>query len=65
MKITEIVTPKPQGPMTPAQARVHALKTRVKTAQDTLKRERETQKRQRETERVTKAMAARNVAKPA
>jgi len=32
MKITEIVTPKPQGPMTPAQARVHALKTRVKTA---------------------------------
>jgi hypothetical protein len=65
MKITEIVTPKPQGPMTPAQARIHALRNSVKTAQDTLKREREAQRRQRENERVRKALAARNAVKPA
>jgi len=64
MKITEIVAPKPQGPMTPAQARIHALKARVKTDQDLLRRERETQKRQRETDRIRKAQTALNSIKP-
>jgi hypothetical protein len=60
MKITEIVTPAPKGPMTPAQSRIQALKTRVKTAQDTLKREREGQRRQREIERIQRAQTALN-----
>ena len=65
MKITEIVAPKPQGPMTHAQARIHALKARVKTDQDLLRRERETQKRQREKDRIRKAQTALNSIKPA
>lgn len=65
MKITEIVTLTPKGPMNSAQARIYALKNKVKTAQDTLKRERESQRRQKATERIRKAQASLNARKPA
>ena len=58
MKIGEVVVKAPKGPMTPAQSRIHALKTRVKASKDALKREQEFQRRQRETERARKAIAA-------
>ena len=57
MKISEIAVRGPQKPLTPAQARVQALRTRVKTAQDALKREREAQRRSKALERQRKAAA--------
>ena len=65
MKISEVVVKAPRGPLTPAQSRIHALKTRVKASKDTLKREQELQRRQRATERARKAQAALNFPKPA
>ena len=41
MRISEVVVKAPKGPLTPAQSRVHALKTRVKASKDALKREQE------------------------
>ena len=64
MKISEVVVKAPKGPLTPAQSRIHALKTRVKTSKDALKREQESQRRQRETERARKAVAALNPSRP-
>lgn len=65
MKISEVVLKAPWGPLTPAQSRIHALKTWVKASKDALKREQEFQRRQRETERAKKALAALNSPKPA
>lgn len=65
MKISEVVVKAPRGPLTPAQSRIHALKTRVKASKDALKREQEFQRRQRETEQARKAQAALNSPKPA
>ena len=64
MKISEVVVKAPGGPLTPAQSRIHALKTRVKASKNALKKEQEFQRRQRETERVRKAQAALNSPKP-
>jgi hypothetical protein len=57
MKISEVVVKAPKGPLTPAQSRIHALKTRVKTSKDALKRE-------QQTERARKALAALNPSRP-
>ena len=65
MKISEVVVKAPKGPLTPAQSRIYALKTRVKASKDALKREQEFQRRQRETERARKALAALNSPRPA
>lgn len=65
MKISEVVVKAPRGPLTPAQSRIHALRTRVKASNDALKREQEFQRRQRETERARKALAALNSPRPA
>jgi hypothetical protein len=65
MKISEVVVKAPRGPLTPAQNRIHTLKTRLKASKDALKREQEFQRRQRETERARKALAALNSPKPA
>ena len=62
MKISEVVVKAPRGPLTPAQSRIHALKTRVKASKDALKREQEFQRRKRATER---AQAALDFPKPA
>ena len=65
MKISEVVVKAPKGPLTPAQSRIHALKTRVKASKDALKREQEFQRRQRETELARKALATLNPVRPA
>jgi len=45
MKIREVVT-KPQGPLTPEQARIEALKAQARRSQDAVKAERARQKMQ-------------------
>jgi len=65
MKISEVVIKAPKGPLTPAQSRIHALRTRVKASKDALNREQEFQRRQRETEWARRALAALNSPRPA
>ena len=57
MLVSEVTT-KPQSPMTPAQARVAALKQGVDNAQAALKAERKRQKVQAAQARLQKAAAA-------
>lgn len=55
MRINEVIeTTKPKPPMTPAQARVRALKQGVERSKQQLGAERERQRRQRESERQRK-----------
>ena len=56
MLVSEVTT-KPQSPMTPAQARVAALKQGVDNAQAALKAERKRQKVQAAQARLQKAAA--------
>jgi len=62
MRIHEITTVKPQKPLTPAQARVKALKQNVQRSKDQLNAERERQRRQRDNERKQKKIQQRNAA---
>lgn len=57
MRITEITTRpiKPKQPLTPAQARVRALKQNVERSKQLLSSELERQRRQRELERARKS----------
>ena len=57
MLVSEVTT-KPQSPLTPAQARIAALKQGVDRAQDALKAERKRQKVQAAQVRLQKAVAA-------
>jgi len=60
MRIQEITTVKPQKPLTPAQARVKALKQNVQLSKDQLNAERDRQRRQRDNERQLKQIQQRN-----
>ena len=62
MRIYEITTVKPRKPLTPAQARVNALKQNVLRSKDQLKAERDRQRRQRDNERKQKQIQQRNKA---
>ena len=55
MRIHEITTIKPIQPLTPAQARINALKQQQTRAKDALTAERDRQKQAKATERVKKA----------
>ena len=55
MRIHEITTIKPIQPLTPAQARIRALKQSKDRAADALNAERDRQKQAKATERVQKA----------
>ncbi len=57
MLVSEVTT-KPQSPLTPAQARIAALKQGVNRAQDALRAERKRQKVQAAQARLQKAVAA-------
>lgn len=57
MLVSEVTT-KPKSPLTPAQARIAALKQGVDHAQDALKAERKRQKVQAAQARLQKAVAA-------
>lgn len=55
MRISEVISHiKPIKPMTPAQARVHALKQSVERSRQKLQAERDRQRRQRDSERQHK-----------
>jgi hypothetical protein len=58
MRINEVII-KPKPPMTPAQARVNALKQSVERSRQQLSAERERQRRQRESERQRKLQQKR------
>lgn len=58
MRLHEIKTIKPIQPLTPAQARVNALKQSKDRAADALTAERDRQKQAKATERVQKAQQA-------
>ena len=58
MRIHEITTIKPLKPLTPAQARINALKQQQTRASDALNAERERQQQAKATERVQKAQQA-------
>ncbi len=53
MKIREVVT-KPQGPLTPEQARIEALKAQARRSQDAVKAERARQKMQSAQQSINK-----------
>ena len=61
MRIEEVIrkTIKPKPPMTPAQARINALKQGVERSKDQLHAERERQRQQRETERTRQQLQKR------
>lgn len=66
MKIREVITQGPQGPLSPERARIQSLKGRVQASKDALKREQDVQRRQRATDqlrRAQQAMKPRNAAK--
>ena len=58
MRIHEITTIKPLKPLTPAQARINALKQQQTKAKTALNAERERQQQAKATERVQKAQQA-------
>ena len=58
MRINEITTIKLLKPLTPAQARINALKQQQKRASDALSAERERQQQAKATERLQKAQQA-------
>ena len=58
MRIHEITTIKPLKPLTPAQARINALKQQQTKAKTALSAERERQQQAKATERVHKAQQA-------
>lgn len=62
MRIQEITSVKPRKPLTPAQARVSALKQNVQRSKDQLNAERERQRQQRDNERKQKQIQQRNKA---
>ena len=62
MRIHEITTVKSDKPLTPAQARVNALKQNLQRTRDQLNAERDRQRRQRDTERKQKQIQQRNKA---
>ena len=62
MRIHEITTIKPQKPLTPAQARVNALKQNVQRSNDQLNAERDRQRQQRDNERKQKQIQQRSKA---
>ena len=55
MRLHEFKTIKPIQPLTPAQARINALKQQQTRAKDALTAERDRQKQAKATERVKKA----------
>ncbi len=59
MRFYEIKTIKPKKPLTPAQARIHALQHNVENGRKQLQAERERQRRQREAERQRNAIQKR------
>ena len=61
MRIYELVLKpiKPKPPMSPAQARINALKQSVERSQQQLKAERERQRQQRDNERRQKQLRQR------
>ena len=62
MRICEITNIKPKKPLTPAQARVSALKQNVQQSKDRLNAERDRQRQQRDNERKQKEIQQRNKA---
>jgi hypothetical protein len=58
MRINEITAIKPIKPLTPAKARINALKQQQTRASDALSAERERQQQAKATERVQKAQQA-------
>lgn len=58
MRIHEITMIKPIQPLTPAKAKINALKQQQKRAKDALTAERERQQQAKATERVQKAQQA-------
>ena len=58
MRINEITTIKPLKPLTPAKARINALKQQQTRASQALSAERERQQQAKATERVQKAQQA-------
>ena len=60
MRIFEIQPIKAIKPLTPAQARIKALKQNVENGRKQLQAERERQRRQREAERTRKQLQTRN-----
>jgi hypothetical protein len=62
MRIDEIIegADKPKPPLTPAQARVRALKLGVERSREQLRQERDRQRRQREAERERKRLQQRS-----
>jgi len=60
MRITEVIKPtQPKSTMTPAQARVNALKQGVERSRQQLTAERERQRQQRESDRQRKLQQQR------
>ncbi len=59
MLFYEIITIKPQKPLSPAQARINALKQKVENGRKQLQAERERQRREREAEQQRKAIQRR------
>lgn len=62
MRIDEITTKKPKPPLTPAQARVNALRLNVQRSKDQLNAEILRQRQQRDNERKRKEQVARQKA---
>ena len=62
MRIHEITTKKPKPPLTPAQARINALRLNVQRTKDQLSAEILRQRQQRDNERKHKEQAARQKA---
>ena len=58
MRIQEITTIKPIQPLTPAKAKINALKQQQTRVKDTLKAERDRQKQTKAAERVRTAQQA-------
>ena len=59
MRFCEIQSIRPKKPLTPAQARINALKQNVENTRKQLQAERERQRRQREAERTRKQLQQR------
>jgi capsule polysaccharide export protein KpsE/RkpR len=59
MRFYEIQSIRPKKPLTPAQARINALKQNVENTRKQLQAERERQRRQREAERTRKQLQQR------
>lgn len=60
MRIDEITTRKPKPPLTPAQARVNALRLNVERSKDQLNAEILRQRQQRDNDRKRKELKARH-----